>query len=53
MEVKKFKEMLSNNTCPFCKNKLKQYDGALGYESMNCDPCKMSIDHNGIHLEEE
>ena len=48
----KFKTALKNNKCPFCGNTLKFYDGALGYEALRCEPCNLSIDNNGIHLED-
>lgn len=52
MEKQKFMDSLKKQECPFCGKKLKYYDGALGYEAMLCDPCKLTIDHNGIHIED-
>jgi hypothetical protein len=52
MDIKEFKKLLASNKCPFCKNELKYYDGALGYEAYKCYSCKITLDHNGIHLED-
>jgi len=51
MKLQQFKECLSHNICPFCDQKMKYYDGALGYEAMRCYGCNFIVDHNGMHLE--
>jgi len=52
MTREEFQESIRLAICPFCKGKLKYYEGSLGYESLNCKPCKLVIDHTGIHLED-
>ena len=51
IDLQQFKKDLEANTCPFCKKKLKFYDGSLGYEALRCYDCNLSIDHTGIHLD--
>jgi hypothetical protein len=51
IDIKKFKEQLSKNQCPFCDKELKYYDGCLGYEAMKCS-CGFFIDNNGMHFDE-
>lgn len=48
MTVEDFKQSLSKRICPFCKKRLKYYDGALGYEAMRCYDCGFEIDNNGM-----
>lgn len=48
-----FKEDLTYCICPFCKEKMKHYDGALGYEAMQCADCGFSMDHMGFGFAEE
>ena len=49
-DLKQFKKRLENNICPFCKEKLKYYDGALGYEAYKCKDCDLTINHNGLYF---
>jgi len=52
MDLKEFKKLLASDICPFCKGKLKYYDGAMGYEAYRCYSCKIAVDHNGLQLED-
>jgi hypothetical protein len=47
-----FKKDLENGVCPFCKKKMKFYDGSLGYEALKCYKCKFTVDNTGINFEE-
>ena len=47
-EINKFKERLKANLCPFCAQKLTYYGGALSYESLKCNTCKINIDNDGL-----
>jgi len=51
MNIEEFKEKIRGGECPFCNNKLTEYDGCLGYFAFRCNGCRLSIDHNGIHIE--
>ena len=48
-----FKQDLKESVCPFCKQKMKYYDGALGYEAMQCTDCGFTIDHMGFGFDEK
>jgi len=50
MNLKKFKQLLAQNKCPFCEEELEYHDGLLGYASYNCYQCGLEIDHNGMRL---
>jgi hypothetical protein len=47
-----FKNNIKNGLCPFCRERMVYYDGALGYEACRCYSCKLSIDNSGIHLDD-
>ena len=49
-DLQKFKDNIRNGNCPFCGEKLKWYDGCLGYEANRCYGCNFTIDHFGMHL---
>jgi len=46
-----FEQSIAENRCPFCGKAFKYYDGALGYEALKCEDCKVSVDVDGIHLD--
>ena len=51
MDVEQFKSAIEHKKCPFCHTSLTYYDGAMGYEAMECKDCNLTIDVNGIHLD--
>lgn len=52
MTKEEFLDNIKNGICPFCGSMITFYDGALGYEAMECKKCKLTIDVYGIHLED-
>lgn len=52
LRLNEFKDNVKNGNCPFCSKKLKWYDGSLGYEAYRCYGCKFTIDHFGMHLDD-
>ena len=51
-DINEFKNNIKTGICPFCGEKLKWYDGLLGYEANRCYKCKFAIDHFGIHFDD-
>ena len=54
MDSKEFEENIKFGKCPFCKQTLKHYDGAIGYEAVKCPDeakCGFVADHTGYHIE--
>ena len=53
MTNKDFFDAIEKQNCPFCGNPLEYYEGMLGYEALACEDCGVTVDHNGVHLEDK
>ena len=53
LQLNEFKDSIKNGNCPFCGKEMKWYDGCLGYEAHKCYDCKFTIDHSGMHLDDD
>jgi hypothetical protein len=52
MTPKEFNEALTAGKCPFCGLKFTYYDGALGYEALKCEPCRVTYDDYGLNVDD-